>query len=233
MNTHDREAIVSFGQAATAYAIFRDKNRSLGESVIDNAYAQGVITRYAVTQNTGDRRLGRLAGASAGARTFGMGLAMFAVPGAAFLGPILLGMAAGVDLAALSPLFCFVWLPFCFGLLVFMSRKTSHTYSRNYYARNALPSTWELNKTGYWEVEQDVWFNPVTERVLHGHAYNGREAAAGRQAYRDESQQIRDLYRQMKGQSGASGTPARPAIRSAGDKPQRGLRNADGGLWWS
>lgn len=232
MNSNDRENLIGAGQAAAAYAIWRNSDTA-GDAIMDNARIQGLVegvhTRYAVTQSTGDRRLGRVAGGSAGARTYAMNLAVFAVPGALFLVPVILGMAAGLDLGAG---FIFVWLPLCFALMLFMFRKLNHTYSRNHYERTVMPSTWELNRTGYWEVEQDVWFNPITSNVLYGHAYNGREAAQGRQSYRDESAQIRALYRQMKGQSGPSSTPARPAIQPAG-KPKRGLRNANGGLWWS
>lgn len=202
MDSYDRENLVGFGRAVASYEVWRNSS-NIGEAVMEDAWIQagieGAHTRYMVGRNTGDMRLANRAGRSAAARTYTMHLGWFGVPFVMFLVPLILGMA--VPAIGIHPnFFCFVWLPLCAVAFGAMGMKYRHTLNRNMYTRNNLPSADELNRSGYWQVERDVWWNPVTQRVLTGHAYSGVEAAQGRAAYRSESQQIRAIYRAQQSQ---------------------------------
>jgi hypothetical protein len=204
MNDNDREQVADWGSAAAAYAIFQE-NSNMATAAMENAVAQGIIegqhTQYVVTRNTGDHRLGRIAGLGAEGRTTGWWLALFGAPFALFMGIVGISVALGSpDSGAGSWIGPFGLLA-CFALMVYVLSKVKHSHERNAYARANLPSEKELNKAGYWQVEPDVWFNPIIERVIRGHAYVATEAVQRRQAYRTETQQINDLYRQHRRRS--------------------------------
>jgi hypothetical protein len=201
MNDSEREQLAGLGSAAAAYAIFR-ANDNMATAVGENAVVQGVIegqhTQWAVVRNTGDERLGRIAGNSAELRTFGWWLAMFGLPFLLFLGGVGIFVAMGSPTEGIGSW----WGPFvllcAFVLMGYIASHLRKSGMRNSYARANLPTERELNRAGYYQVEPDVWFNPVIQRVITGHAYASQEAAQRRQAARTEEQQIRDLYRQQR-----------------------------------
>lgn len=213
MNSNDREWLGSAAHAAAGYAIWQRDDTSVAENVLDAAVVHGLIdgvhTRYAVTENTGDTRLGRVAGRRAAVRFGGMYLAMFAVPFIIFISVVGIAMFSGLadaDNEAWPILCSFVLLPSLFGLVIFLIFKVKHTAERSAYTRANLPSENEMNRAGYWQVEEDVWFNPISKRCLTGHAYHPREADQRRADHRTESQQIRALYRTMKHNGGSTST---------------------------
>ena len=115
------------------------------------------------------------------------------------------------------------------GCCLYMARRTT---ARSLYTRlqGNLPTPKELNKSGYWEVEPDIWHNPINGRTLQGHAFIAEEALPplpGRRTGPSESQQIRALYRSMKhnGQQGV--------LPGLSGEPAQGMRNKDGRFWWS
>lgn len=217
MNDYEREQMVAWGTAAASMAIIHE-NSNMATAAMEDAAVKGIIegqhTQYIVTRNTGDQRLGSIAGNGAQARITGWWLAVYGAPFALFMAGIaatwnIEPVGAGAWIGPLLLLACFV-------LMCYVGVKAKHSHARNAYARANLPSEKELNKAGYWQVEPDVWFNPINERVLTGHAYVATEAVQRRQAYRTESQQIHDLYRQQRGGGlssllgpGANVTPTR------------------------
>jgi hypothetical protein len=204
MNDYDREQMVAWGAAAASYAIF-EENSNMATATMENAVAQGIIegqhTQSIVTRNTGDHRLGRIAGLGAEGRTTGWWLALFGAPFALFMGIVGIFVALGSPDSGAGSWIGPFGLVACFVLMVYVLSRLRNTTERNAYARANLPSEKELNKAGYWQVEPDVWFNPIIERVIRGHAYVATEAVQRRQAYRTESQQIHDLYRQQRRRS--------------------------------
>jgi len=182
MDAYDRENLVGWGQAFAAW-----QSRSATQGLLLGSLIEAEHTRYMVTKQTGDARLGNRVGAFAGLRLFGGIVLAFA---AAFVASVLV-------LFTLGP---FVAIPVGFVVLILLSTRAIKTMDRNAHARQPgnLPSENDLNRAGYWQVEPDVWFNSVTNRVLMGHAYDATEAQDARAAYRDEDRQIKAMYKANK-----------------------------------
>lgn len=200
MNDYERENLVAWGQMAAFYV---NKDAGLTEKLAIDSYIEAEHTRYVVGERTGDYRLARKAGNSAMAMywlqlliVFGIPVAVFAA-GCALLYPI--GKGLGVSVGQL----CAVWAIPCFVLLCYLGRKTQDMRN-GVYIRANLPDERTLNKSGYYEVEPNVWFNMVTNRVLEGHCYRPTENAARRAAWLDEERAIREVYRNHRNQQALS-----------------------------
>ena len=212
MNDNTRENLVGAGSLAAQWAI-----RKNGGGLVEQAGVQGLIdgvhTGYVVTSNTGDERLGRRSGVRAGVRTGGWLLAAFGAPVVLFLGVVIGSMAMGADEDTQSSLGIPLVLA-CFVLFILLAVKAVRAMQRNQYTRFNLPSEDEMNRSGYYEVEPDTWFNPITDQVLAGHAYVRSEMNAWARGDRTEDQQIKALYKQMKQ------TPPQPARRWVKNTPR-------------
>ena len=164
MNEYERENLVGMGRAAASWAMYKSDDFSGQDIILFNSIVEREHTRYAVTQNTGDARLGRRAGVSAGARLmawiYAAAISAFAVFG--------IGLAASMNVAghddvngASGASQAFFWIGvlgaiFVGGCCLYMARRTT---ARSLYTRlqGNLPTPKELNKSGYWEVEPDIW----------------------------------------------------------------------------
>lgn len=203
MDDRTRENLVAAGQVAATWATFKNAHTVGGvvESALDDAVAQGLIdgvhTGYVVTRNTGDERLGRRAGTRAGLRTTGWLLAAFGAPAVLFLGVVIGSMALHADPDTQSSMGIPLLLT-CFVLFMVLAVKAGRAGQRNEYTRANLPSEDEMNRSGYYQVEPDVWFNPITQQVLTGHAYVRSEMNAWVRGDRTEDQAIRALYKQQR-----------------------------------
>jgi hypothetical protein len=196
MDDRTRENVVTAGSLAAQWAI-----RKNGGGVLEQAGALGAIdgihTGYVVTRNTGDERLGRRAGVRAGVRTGGWLLAAFGAPVVLFLGAVIGSMAMGVD-ADTQGSMGIPLLVVCFALFMVLAVKAGRAGQRNAYTRFNLPSEDEMNRSGYYEVEPDTWFNPITDQVQMGHAYVRSEMRTWVRGDRTEDQAIRALYKQRR-----------------------------------
>jgi hypothetical protein len=195
MNDYERENMVAWGRLA---AVYLNKDAGALEVMAIDSFIDGEHTRYMVGKNTGDARLARMAGNSAILSYWHQYGLIFGIPAAAFtLGTFVcygLGKAIGVSPGVLAAL----WGAVCFAMIFWVGHKVQDMRNTGYVRAN-LPTERTLNRAGYYEVEPDVWFNMITNRVLQGHCYRPAEQAQARQVGRSESQQIRDLYRQQRG----------------------------------
>jgi len=213
MNDYERENLVAWGREAAAYAALKDDDTGVLEWMAIDSFIEAEHTRYVVGERTGDMRLARKAGNSALMIYWQQVLVLFGVPPLAFAaGCVLLypiGKSLGVSVGAL----CAWWVIPCIVLFFWLGHKMR--YMRNgAFIRANLPDERTLNKSGYYEVEPNVWFNMITNSVLEGACYRPAEQAQRVAAARDEERAIRDLYRNRGQFSGASGSFRPTGLRS-------------------
>jgi hypothetical protein len=190
MNDYERENMVAWGRTA---AMYMNKDAGLLEVLAIDSYIEGEHTRYVVGQRTGDYRLARKAGNSAIMLYWWRAFLILGIPAAAYAagaGLIYISTGPGRDRAILATL----WVIPCVVLLFYVAVKTDSVRNGAFIRAN-LPSERTLNKSGYYEVEPNVWFNMVTNRVLEGACYRPAEQVVRRSTVRNEDKAIRAMYR--------------------------------------